>query len=66
MGPELDEQGWVKDPLRIEWQNEGVFVTPPGWYHSHHNDSDEDAIVLPIQDAGIYTYQRTLDIQFSV
>jgi gentisate 1,2-dioxygenase len=66
MGPELDEQGWVKDPLRIDWQNEGVFVTPPGWYHSHHNDSDEDAIVLPIQDAGLYTYQRTLDIQFSL
>ena len=64
MGPELDEDGWVKDPLRIEWENGAVFVTPPGWYHSHHNDSDEDAIVLPIQDAGLYTYQRTLDLKF--
>ena len=65
MGPELDENGWVKNPLRINWENGGVFITPPGWYHSHHNDSDVDAIVLPIQDAGLYTYQRTLDITFS-
>ena len=27
----------------------GTFVTPPGWWHSHHNDSDEDAWVLPMQ-----------------
>jgi gentisate 1,2-dioxygenase len=65
MGPELDEDGWVKNPLRIEWISGGVFITPPGWYHSHHNDSDEDAIVLPIQDAGLYTYQRTLNIEFA-
>ena len=30
-------------------------MTPPGWWHSHHNDSDEDAWVLPMQDAGLYT-----------
>jgi len=65
MGPELGEDGWVKDPLRIHWISGGVFITPPGWYHSHHNDSDTDAIVLPIQDAGLYTYQRTLNIQFA-
>lgn len=33
----------------------GSFVTPPGWWHSHHNDSAEDAWVLPMQDAGLYT-----------
>lgn len=38
-------------------------VTPPGWWHSHHNTSTEDAWVLPLQDAGLYTYQRTLDIR---
>jgi gentisate 1,2-dioxygenase len=65
MGPELDEHGWVKNPLRIDWETGGAFVTPPGWYHSHHNDSDVDALVLPIQDAGLYTYQRTLDLTFS-
>jgi gentisate 1,2-dioxygenase len=40
-------------------------VTPPGWWHSHHNESDEDAIVLPVQDAGLHTYLQTLDIQFA-
>lgn len=38
----------------------GSFVTPPGWWHSHHNDSDEDAWVLPMQDAGLYTQVRAL------
>jgi hypothetical protein len=33
--------------------------------HSHHNESDSTAWVLPIQDAGLYTHQRTLDIRFA-
>lgn len=33
--------------------------------HSHHNESGTPAFVLPMQDAGLYTHQRTLDIQFS-
>jgi gentisate 1,2-dioxygenase len=65
MGKELDENGWVKDPVKVTWIEGGMFTTPPGWWHSHHNETDKDAYVLPIQDAGIYTYQRTLDIQFS-
>lgn len=65
MGPELDEEGWVKDPVRCDWTPGSVFVTPPGWWHSHHNETDEPAWVLPMQDAGLYTYQRTLDIRFS-
>ena len=35
------------------------------WWHSHHNDSDEDTWVFPVQDAGLLTYQRVLNIQFS-
>ena len=65
MGPELGEDGWVKDPVRVDWVPGGVFVTPPGWWHSHHNESDSDAWVFPMQDAGLYTYQRTLGIQFA-
>ena len=42
-----------------------AFVTPPGYWHSHHNESGADAYVLPIQDAGLHTYLRTLDILFS-
>lgn len=65
MGPELDEHGWVKNPIRADWKAGAVFVTPPGWWHSHHNKSSEPAWVLPMQDAGLYTQMRTLDIQFS-
>jgi len=65
MGPELNEDGWVKNPFRVEWKTGGVFLTPPGWWHSHHNETGEPAWVLPMQDAGLYTHQRTLDIKFS-
>lgn len=65
MGPELGPDGWVANPVRCDWKTGGVFVTPPGWWHSHHNEAGEPAWVLPMQDAGLYTYQRTLDIRFS-
>ena len=65
IGKELNEDGTVKDPVRCDWKSGCVFITPPGLWHSHHNESDEPALVLPIQDAGLYTYLRTLDIQFS-
>ena len=65
MGPELNENGQVKDPIKCYWETGSVFITPPGWWHSHHNETNEDAWVLPAQDAGLYTYQRTLDIKFS-
>lgn len=64
LGRALDAEGKIVDPMRAEWQSGGVFVTPPGWWHSHHNDGSETAWVLPIQDAGLYTHQRTLDIRF--
>ena len=65
IGKELNEDGTVKDPIRCNWEPGSVFITPPGLWHSHHNESDEPAWVLPIQDAGLHTYLRTLDIKFS-
>ena len=65
MGKELDKEGRVKDPIRCYWETGSVFLTPPGWWHSHHNESNEDAWVLPVQDAGLYTYQRTLNIEYA-
>lgn len=64
MGREIDANGDIVNPIRCDWTPGGVFVTPPGWWHSHHNESNEDAWVLPIQDAGLFTHQRTLDIRF--
>lgn len=65
IGPDLDKDGNIINPIRANWVAGGAFVTPPGWWHSHHNESDEDAIVLPVQDAGLQTYMQTLDIQFA-
>ena len=64
MGKELNEDGSVKDPIKRYWKANSIFITPPGWWHSHHNDSDTEAWVFPIQDAGLYTYLNTLDIRF--
>lgn len=64
MGKELNDDGTVKNPIKRYWKANTIFITPPGWWHSHHNDSDNEAWVFPIQDAGLYTYMNTLDIRF--
>jgi len=57
--------GQIVDPIRVDWESGGAFVTPPGKWHSHHNETDRDAHLIPIQDAGLQTYLRALDIRFS-
>ena len=63
MGNELDEEGNIVNPTKMYWKDGVMFTTPPGLWHSHHNDGDTDAYVLPIQDAGLLLYQRILGIQ---
>jgi gentisate 1,2-dioxygenase len=65
VGKTLGPDGRIKDGERFDWQPHAVFVTPPGLWHSHHNESGFPAHVLPIQDAGLHTYLRTLDIRFA-
>lgn len=64
IGKEIDEQGNIIDPIKAMWTPGSVFITPPGWWHSHHNESDEDAIVLPIQDAGLIMNMQVLDFRY--
>lgn len=64
IGKDIDEDGQIINPIKAMWTPGSAFVTPPGWWHSHHNDSDEDAIVLPIQDAGIIMNMQVLDFQY--
>ncbi len=64
VGAELTSVGLIKNPLRVDWKPGAVFVTPPGLWHEHHNESKREAYIMPIQDAGLHTYLRTLDIQF--
>jgi gentisate 1,2-dioxygenase len=64
-GTELSEDGTIRDPHRIDWQAGGAFITPPGHWHAHVNESGRRARLLPIQDAGLHTYLRSLDIRFA-
>ena len=64
IGKEIDADGNIIDPVKAAWIPGAVFITPPGYWHSHHNESDEDAIVLPIQDAGLLTNMQVLDFQY--
>jgi gentisate 1,2-dioxygenase len=64
IGRDLDKDGHIINPTRADWKPGSAFVTPPGLWHSHHNESGESAHLLPIQDAGLHTYLRTLDIHF--
>lgn len=64
VGTELDSDGHIKNPTRVDWKSGAAFVTPPGYWHEHRNESGERAYLTPIQDAGLHTYLRTLDITF--
>jgi gentisate 1,2-dioxygenase len=64
LGSELNEDGTIRDPLRIDWVKGAAFVTPPGFWHEHVNESGAEAIVMSIRDAGLHSYLRTLDIRF--
>ncbi|HTC81521.1 MAG TPA: cupin domain-containing protein [Acidimicrobiia bacterium] len=65
LGEEFDPASRaIVDPVRVDWEPGAAFVTPPGMWHSHHNESGRPARILPIQDAGLHTYLRSLDIRF--
>ena len=65
VGTDLNPDGTIRNPERIDWQAGGAFITPPGCWHSHVNGSGQPAYLLPIQDAGLQTYLRSLDIRFA-
>jgi gentisate 1,2-dioxygenase len=62
LGDELDENGYIINPKKVYWKEGSMFITPPGLWHSHNNDGDTCAYILPIQDAGLLLYQRILGI----
>ncbi|ODR19915.1 cupin [Mycobacterium gordonae] len=65
LGTRLDAGGRIADPIRVDWQAGGAFTTPPGMWHAHYNESGAPAHLIPVQDAGLQTYLRSLDMQFS-
>jgi gentisate 1,2-dioxygenase len=65
IGDKLDENGNIINAKKIYWKEGSMFITPPGLWHSHNNDGDTTAYILPIQDAGLLLYQRILGIVFT-
>jgi len=65
LGSRLDKHHEIVDPVRVDWEAGGAFVTPPGMWHAHYNESGSPAHLIPIQDAGLQTYLRSLDIKFT-
>lgn len=65
LGTRLDEHGDIVNPTRVDWQAGCAFTTPPGMWHAHYNETDQPAHLIPIQDAGLQTHLRSLDIKFT-
>ncbi|MEB3200249.1 MAG: cupin [Synechococcaceae cyanobacterium] len=65
VGSELAADGTILRPRRIDWEAGGAFITPPGLWHAHVNPTGRIARLLPIQDAGLQTHLRSLDIRFA-
>lgn len=64
VGTRISAQGEIINATRIDWKPYSVFITPPGYWHAHYNESSSEAHLIPLQDAGLQTYLRTLDIKF--
>jgi len=62
IGDELDNDGNIINPIKVNWKKGGMFITPPELWHSHNNIGNTYAYILPIQDAGLLLYQRILGI----
>ncbi len=62
---DIDGDGNLIKPVRQDWKPYSAFVTPPYYWHAHYNESGAPAHLIPIQDAGLQTYMRTLDIEFA-
>jgi gentisate 1,2-dioxygenase len=65
LGTRLSARNEIVNPIRVDWESGGAFITPPGMWHAHFNESGAPAHLIPIQDAGLQTYLRSLDIRFT-
>lgn len=52
------------DDQPVAWKPWATMLTPPASKHSHHNDSDERAEFLIVQDGGLHYHARTMGFEF--
>jgi gentisate 1,2-dioxygenase len=50
---------------RVDWQPYAVMITPPADVHSHHNEGDEMALFLIVQDGGLHYHTRTMGFSYA-
>ncbi|MBB3609929.1 cupin domain-containing protein [Rhizobium sp. BK602] len=50
--------------LRCDWSPFATLVTPATEPHSHHNDGNERAMFLIVQDGGLHYHARTMGFSF--
>src|SRR6202020_599852 len=65
LGTRLNERGEIIEPIRVDWQAGGALHPPPGRGRAPSNKSERPAHLIPVQDAGLQTYLRSLDIKFT-
>ena len=53
------------DGERVEWVKDAVMITPPAAVHSHHNEGDDLALFLIVQDGGLYYHCRTMGFSYA-
>jgi hypothetical protein len=63
VGENIDDKGNIINPIKVNWKKGEMFITPPGLWHAHINTGDTYAYILPVQDAGLLTFQRILGIE---
>ncbi len=52
------------DGRRKDWAPYATTITPPVAVHSHHNEGDERAFFLIVQDGGFYYHARAMGFEF--
>ena len=55
----------IVDGRRKDWAQWATTITPPVSVHSHHNDGNEQAMFLIVQDGGIYYHARAMGFDFT-
>ena len=52
------------DGEHAAWEPHTVMITPPTAFHSHHNEGNELALFLIVQDGGVYYHCRTMGFSY--
>ncbi|RTZ41552.1 cupin domain-containing protein [Candidimonas sp. SYP-B2681] len=57
---ECSESYSMVDGCKVEWSQYATFLTPAAAMHSHHNPTDNEALLLIVQDGGLYYHCRSM------